>query len=106
MLGHNIQYEFEPCQGDKIDKITVHDDNSEEILNSESVKCVSRIQKETKTIRECMKKIQKIQQGHKVDDVSGDNESKVDELKLVIRRSETAKAKAEFKLEVLKEGGS
>ncbi|KAK7086069.1 F-BAR and double SH3 domains protein 2, partial [Halocaridina rubra] len=107
MLGQNIQYDFEPCEGDRIEKIMTHDDISAQILDSESKKCVARIQKEVKTIRETSKKIQKLNIAGKAEnDLPPDVEYKLDDFRNLIRKAETEKCKAEAKLEMLKEGGS
>ncbi|XP_069952893.1 protein nervous wreck isoform X5 [Cherax quadricarinatus] len=106
MLGQNIQYEFEPCESDQIDKITIHDETTQNILESESKKCVATVQKEVKVIREASKKIQKLGVGGRPEtDLPPDVEIKLDELRNIIRKAETRKAKAEAKLEVMKEGG-
>nr|XP_045612891.1 protein nervous wreck-like [Procambarus clarkii] len=106
MLGQNIQYDFEPCDSDNIDKITVHDDTTQAVLESESRKCVTTIQKEVKVIREASKKIQKLGvAGRHETELPPDVEFKLDELKNIIRKAETHKAKAEARLELIKEGG-
>ncbi|XP_042881081.1 protein nervous wreck-like isoform X2 [Penaeus japonicus] len=106
MLGQNINYDYEPCEGDKIDKLVVHDENCQCILDNEGKKAVAMIQKETKVIRDVTKKLQKVQATIKTEvDLTPDVEAKVDELRNIIRKAETHKVKAEAKLELLKEGG-
>ncbi|XP_069970142.1 protein nervous wreck isoform X5 [Penaeus vannamei] len=106
MLGQNINYDYEPCEGDKIDKLVVHDETCQGILDNESKKAVTVIQKETKLIRDVTKKLQKVQATIKTEaDLTPDVEAKVDELRNIIRKAETNKCKAEAKLELLKEGG-
>nr|XP_027209344.1 F-BAR and double SH3 domains protein 2-like [Penaeus vannamei] len=106
MLGQNINYDYEPCEGDKIDKLVVHDETCQGILDNESKKAVAVIQKETKLIRDVTKKLQKVQATIKTEaDLTPDVEAKVDELRNIIRKAETNKCKAEAKLELLKEGG-
>lgn len=48
MLGQNINYDYEPCEGDKIDKLVVHDETCQGVLDNESKKAVTVVQKETK----------------------------------------------------------
>ncbi|KAG7164728.1 nervous wreck-like, partial [Homarus americanus] len=106
MLGQNIQYDFEPCDNDKIEKVSIHDENTQGILENESKKCVALIQKETKVVRDATRKIQKLGvAGRPETDLPPDMEMKLDELRNIIRKAETHRAKAEAKLESLKEGG-
>ncbi|XP_064117381.1 protein nervous wreck-like isoform X7 [Macrobrachium nipponense] len=106
MLGQNIQYDFEPCEGDRIEKIVSHDDSSQQALDNESKKCVTRIQKAVKTIRDNTKKIQKLNIAGKPEtELPPDVELKLDEFRNAIRKAETDKCKSESKLETLKEGG-
>ncbi|XP_037801237.1 protein nervous wreck-like isoform X7 [Penaeus monodon] len=106
MLGQNINYDYEPCEGDKIDKLVVHDETCQGVLDNESKKAVTVVQKETKVIRDVTKKLQKVQATIKTEaDLTPDVEAKVDELRNIIRKAETHKCKAEAKLELLKEGG-
>lgn len=51
MLGQNIQYEFEPCEGDSVEIITVHDESTQNILDNEGKKCVATVQKDVKVRR-------------------------------------------------------
>ncbi|XP_050733609.1 protein nervous wreck-like isoform X14 [Eriocheir sinensis] len=106
MLGQNIQYEFEPCEGDSVEMITVHDESTQGILDNEGKKCVAMVQKDVKTIREASRKIQKLGVAGKHEcDLPPDIEAKLDEQRLIIRRAETSKAKMEARIELLKEGG-
>ncbi|XP_071544056.1 protein nervous wreck [Panulirus ornatus] len=106
MLGQNIQYDFEPCEGDKIEKIGIHDESTQVILDGESKKCVATIQKEIKVIRDASKKIQKLGVAGRAEvDLPPDVEAKLDDLRHTIRRAETIKCKTEAKIEMLKEGG-
>ncbi|KAK8388013.1 hypothetical protein O3P69_020117 [Scylla paramamosain] len=106
MLGQNIQYDYEPCEGDSIEIVTVHDDATQTLLEQEGRRCVTTIQKDVKNIREATRKIQKLNVVGKHEyDLPPDIESKLDEQRLVIRRAETSKVKMESKIEVLKEGG-
>ena len=59
-------------------------------------------------IRDCYRRIQKLQAGQKPDDGSGsgDPEHRIEELKNIVRKAETDKCKAQSRLDALKEGGS
>ena len=62
-------------------------------------------------IRDCCRRIQKLQAGARADESAGntnssDPEARIEELRQIIRKSETEKTKAEAKLEILKDGGS
>ncbi|XP_045134770.1 protein nervous wreck-like isoform X23 [Portunus trituberculatus] len=106
MLGQNIQYDYEPCEGDSVEIITVHDDTTQTLLEQEGRRCVTTIQKDVKSIREATRKIQKLNVVGKHEyDLPPDIESKLDDQRLIIRRAETSKVKMECKIEVLKEGG-
>lgn len=48
MLGQNIQYEFEPCDGDTVETITVHDEGTQVVLDQEAKRCVTTVQKDVK----------------------------------------------------------
>lgn len=59
------------------------------------------------TIRDATKKIHKLQASQNAEGVlPPEVESKIEDIRQIIRRCETSKYKAEEKLEVLKEGGS
>ncbi|RXG68554.1 hypothetical protein Avbf_07349 [Armadillidium vulgare] len=58
------------------------------------------------TIREATKKINKLLSSQKPDgELPPEVESKIEEIRQIIRRCETSKAKAEARVEILKEGG-
>ncbi|KAK4289813.1 hypothetical protein Pmani_037243, partial [Petrolisthes manimaculis] len=106
MLGQNIHYEFEACDGDKIETITIHDEGCQQVLDSEARKTVTTIQKNIKSIREASRKIQKLGIAGKSEaDLPPDVEARLDDLKNVIRKAETSKVKGEARIVLLKEGG-
>ncbi|KAI5730318.1 hypothetical protein M8J76_012361 [Diaphorina citri] len=111
VLKQHIQYEFEPCDNDTIDRITADHPNVISILSQEARRWATRIQRETVNTRENNKKIAALvalkESGQKTDpnDPNGpDIDTKIEELKQAIRRSETGKVKAEARLECLKAG--
>ncbi|KAL4229991.1 F-BAR and double SH3 domains protein 2 [Mactra antiquata] len=105
-----VQYEFEPCLQDKCNKIS-KDNNSAHQLEKEARKWATKIAKENKAIKEYQKALKAIANGDKVSEtgsteaVSQDPEVKTEELLLSIRQSETARAKAEARIEALRQGG-
>ncbi|CAK9829416.1 Protein nervous wreck [Anthophora retusa] len=111
VLKQHIQYDFEPCDNDPVDRITA-DHSAAATLGKEARRWSTRIAREVSSIRESNRKLQVLQQlkesGQKSDpnDPQGpDIDTKMDELKHVIRRAETAKLKAEARIECLRNGG-
>ncbi|XP_015585910.1 F-BAR and double SH3 domains protein 2 [Cephus cinctus] len=111
VLKQHIQYDFEPCDNDPVDRITA-DHSAAGNLGKEARRWSSRIAREVTTIREGVRKLQALLQlkesGQKTDpnDPNGpDLDTKIDELRHVIRRAETAKMKAEARIECLRNGG-
>ncbi|KAL6268816.1 hypothetical protein P5V15_001940 [Pogonomyrmex californicus] len=111
VLKQHIQYEFEPCDNDPIDRITA-DHSAATMLGKEARRWSTKIAREVSSIRENNRKLQMLQQlkeaGQKTDpnDPNGpDLDTKIDELKHAIRRAETAKLKAEARIECLRHGG-
>lgn len=112
VLKQHIQYEFEPCDNDPVRKITAEIDSAAETLNHEGKRWAARVARENNTIRDFSRKLAHCMAlrdaGHKTDpnDINGpDLETKIDELREQIRKSEVAKAKCEVRLMCLKEGG-
>ncbi|XP_069671228.1 protein nervous wreck isoform X2 [Periplaneta americana] len=112
VLKQHIQYDFEPCDNDTVDKVTADHASAVVSLSKEAKRWATRIARETNNTREYSRKLQIFQQlrdsGQKIDpnDQNGpDLETKIEELKLGIRRSETAKQKAEARIECLRAGG-
>ncbi|XP_076169428.1 protein nervous wreck-like isoform X1 [Ptiloglossa arizonensis] len=111
VLKQHIQYEFEPCDHDPVERITA-DHAAAATLGKEARRWATRIAREVSSIRENNRKLQVLVQlkesGQKTDpnDPQGpDLDTKIDELKHTIRRAETAKLKAESRIECLRNGG-
>ncbi|KAK0177887.1 hypothetical protein PV328_001891 [Microctonus aethiopoides] len=111
VLKQHIQYEFEPCDNDQVDRVTA-DHSAATTLGKEARRWSSKIARDISNIRENTRKLQALQQlkesGQKSDpnDPNGpDLETKIDDLKHVIRRAETSKMKAEARIECLRLGG-
>lgn len=112
VLKQHIQYEFEACDNDPVRKITAEIDSAAETLNHEGKRWAARVARENNSIRDFSRKLAHCMAlrdaGHKADpnDINGpDLETKIDEFREQIRRSEVAKAKCEARLICLKEGG-
>ncbi|XP_065334083.1 protein nervous wreck isoform X1 [Cloeon dipterum] len=114
VLKQHIQYEYEKCCNDPIEKITVPDPSSvtAAAVTKEAKRLANKIGRESINIRENTKKLSQLQalreSGQKTDpnDPNGpDLETKIEELKQSIRRSETSKIKAEARITCLKDGG-
>ncbi|XP_029735173.2 protein nervous wreck isoform X2 [Aedes albopictus] len=112
VLKQHIQYEFEPCDNDPIRKITADHDSAAETLNREGKRWAGRVARESNVIRENARKLAICtalrEAGHRTDpnDQNGpDLETKIDEFRENIRKAETAKCKAEARLECLRIGG-
>ncbi|XP_014612779.1 PREDICTED: F-BAR and double SH3 domains protein 2 isoform X2 [Polistes canadensis] len=111
VLKQHIQYEFEACDSDPVERITA-DHAAATTLGKETRRWSTRIAREVASIRENNRKLLILQQlkdsGQKTDpsDPNGpDVDTKIDELKHSIRRAETAKLKAEARIECLRHGG-
>nr|XP_012152993.1 PREDICTED: F-BAR and double SH3 domains protein 2 isoform X3 [Megachile rotundata] len=111
VLKQHIQYEFEACDNDPVERITA-DHSAAATLGKEARRWSTRIAREISSIRENNRKLQVLLQlkesGQKTDpnDPQGpDIDTKIDELKHAIRRAETAKLKAEARIECLRNGG-
>ncbi|XP_044257728.1 protein nervous wreck isoform X1 [Tribolium madens] len=112
VLKQHIQYPFEPCDNDPIETITAEHDSAAATLSKEARRWATRIARENNVIRESTRKLQIYsalrESGQKVDpnDQNGpDLETKIEEMKQNIRKAETAKSKAEARIEALREGG-
>lgn len=112
VLKQHIQYEFEPCDNDPIDHVTADQESSQAMLSKEARRWATKIAREANTVRENVRKLQLYNAlrdaGQKVDpnDPNGpDLETKIDEVRQIIRRAETSKMKAEARIECLRAGG-
>ncbi|XP_064541815.1 protein nervous wreck isoform X2 [Drosophila montana] len=112
VLKQHIQYDFEACDNDPVRKVTAEHDSAAETLTKEAKNLAGRVVKENASIREHAKKLALCQSlrdaGQRTDpnDPNGpDLDTKIDEFRDQIRRSETEKAKAEACLQCLRDGG-
>ncbi|XP_053675392.1 protein nervous wreck [Anopheles nili] len=112
VLKQHIQYEFEACDNDPVRKITADHESAADTLSREGKRWAGRVARESNVIRECARKLAVCtalrEAGHRTDpnDQNGpDLETKIDEFRENIRKSEIAKAKAEARLECLRIGG-
>lgn len=112
VLKQHIQYEYEQCDNDPVVKITAEHDSAAATLSREAKLLASRIVRENNSIRENARKLAICQQlrdaGQKSDpnDPNGpDLETKIEEFREKIRKSETEKTKSEACLECLRAGG-
>uniref|UniRef100_A0A182V5H8 FCH and double SH3 domains protein 2 n=1 Tax=Anopheles merus TaxID=30066 RepID=A0A182V5H8_ANOME len=112
VLKQHIQYEFEPCDNDQVRKITADHESAADTLSREGKRWAGRVARESNVIRECARKLAVCtalrEAGHRTDpnDQNGpDLETKIEEFRENIRKSEIAKAKAEARLECLRIGG-
>ncbi|XP_026326395.1 F-BAR and double SH3 domains protein 2 isoform X2 [Hyposmocoma kahamanoa] len=113
VLKQHIQYEFEPCDNDPVDTVTMEQESVAMTLAQEARRWATRVVRETALVRDATRKIHLYQAmrdaGQKVDpnDPNGPElEVRLDELRATIRRSETSKAKYEARLECLRIGGA
>lgn len=112
VLKQHIQYDYEPCDNDQVTKITAEHDSAAATLSREAKMYASRIVRENNAIRENARKLAICQQlrdaGQRTDpnDPNGpDLETKIEEFREKIRKSETEKARSESALECLRAGG-
>ncbi|XP_014098423.2 protein nervous wreck isoform X2 [Bactrocera oleae] len=112
VLKQHIQYDFEPCDNDPVRKITTEHESASETLTKEAKNLAGRVVKENVAIRDAAKKlaicVSLRDSGQRSDpnDPNGpDLDTKIEEFRDLIRRSETEKAKAEACLQSLREGG-
>ncbi|KAJ2954008.1 hypothetical protein O0L34_g2221 [Tuta absoluta] len=113
VLKQHIQYEYEPCDNDPVDVVTIEHDTVAQTLAQEARRWATRVVRETAIVRDATRKIHIYQAmrdaGQKVDpsDPNGPElEVRMDELRATIRRSETSKVKYEARLECLRHSGA
>ncbi|XP_023938630.2 protein nervous wreck [Bicyclus anynana] len=113
VLKQHIQYEFEPCDNDPVDTVTMEHETVSQTLAQEARRWATRVVRETALVRDATRKLHLYQAmrdaGQKVDpnDPNGPElEVRMDELKSNIRRSETSKVKYEARLECLRTSGA
>ncbi|XP_058838386.1 protein nervous wreck [Topomyia yanbarensis] len=112
VLKQHIQYEFEACDNDPVRKITADHESAAETLTREGKRWAGRVARENNVIRENARKLAVCtalrEAGHRNDpnDQNGpDLETKIEDFRENIRKAETAKCKAEARLECLRCGG-
>ncbi|XP_017781110.1 PREDICTED: F-BAR and double SH3 domains protein 2 isoform X2 [Nicrophorus vespilloides] len=112
VLKQHIQYDYEPCDNDPVELITAEHDAAAATLSKEARRWATKIARENNNVRDCVRKLQIYnalrESGQRVDpnDQNGpDLETKIEDMKQSIRRSETSKMKAEARIEYLRAGG-
>lgn len=102
VLKQHIQYEHESCDNDPVKKITAEHDSAAATLSREAKLLASKIVRENNSVRENARKLAICQQlrdsGQRSDpnDPNGpDLETKIEEFREKIRKSETEKTKSE-----------
>lgn len=112
VLKQHIQYEFENCENDPVTKITCDQDTNAESVLQEAKNLASKLVRETHHIKDYAKRLAICQAmrdaGQKVDpqDPNGfDLETKIENYRESIRKSETEKVKTEACIELLRGGG-
>lgn len=109
-----VQYQFEPCHNDKCNKIS-KDHGADLMVDKEARKWATKIAKEAKTIRDHNRTLKALEETA-AGDLGSDSgtgmevnqqeiEQKIEEMKQHIRKAETAKDKAEARIEMLREAG-
>lgn len=118
VLKQHIQYDFEPCDNDPIDNVTIEHESVAVTLSQEARRWATRIIRETAVVREATRKIHQYQapkdqqakaeggNSSEVKESARDVEARLEELRTSIRRSETSKAKYEARLELLRASGA
>ena len=107
-----FRYAFENCPGDNVDKITTSEHDGGYSLNYEARQNASKLNQAVKTINAFEKRIEACQYHRskgltrEPNDTGGpDLETKICELEIAISNAKTDKAKAEARLNRLREGG-
>ena len=62
VLKQHMQYEFEPCDNDTVNKVAADHASTVVCLSKEAKRWAARIARETNNIRECARKLQVFQQ--------------------------------------------
>ncbi|XP_041357281.1 protein nervous wreck-like isoform X2 [Gigantopelta aegis] len=109
-----VQYQMDPCHNDPCNTVSA-DNNAGPNLEKEAKKWASKVVKETKAIRDYSRTLKSLQGLDQVSDSGTDDrapatqtqdpEVSVEELRQHIRKAETAKFKAEARLEALRAAG-
>ncbi|XP_052228176.1 F-BAR and double SH3 domains protein 2-like isoform X2 [Dreissena polymorpha] len=110
MFTNLVQYEFEPCMQDKCNRIS-KEYNGAHHLDKEARKWATKIAKETRSLKDLQKAVRVLGSGEKVsvsgstEGITQDPEVRREELQQLIRQAETAKVKAEARIEALRQAG-
>ncbi|XP_076071244.1 F-BAR and double SH3 domains protein 2-like isoform X2 [Mytilus galloprovincialis] len=114
ILTDKVQYQFEPCHNDKCNKIS-KEHGADLQVDKEARKWATKIAKETKTIRDHEKTLKALEataagdlgsdSGTGMENNQQEIEQKIEEMKQHIRKAETAKDKAEARIEMLRDSG-
>ncbi|XP_025085240.1 F-BAR and double SH3 domains protein 2-like isoform X2 [Pomacea canaliculata] len=112
-----VQYQFEPCLNDQCNKVS-GDYGVMPELEKEARKCATRVAKETKMVRDLYRQLTQLHsrscdmmsessldENKSNGQTAVDPEQKMEEFRQNIRKSETAKMKAEARLEALRVAG-
>lgn len=112
VLKQHIHYDMDKCDNDTVLKITAEHESAAATLSSEAKLVASRIVRHNNLIREYARKLATCsamrEAGQRIDpnDQNGpDLETKMEDFRENIRKAETAKVKAEARLECLRAGG-
>lgn len=112
VLKQHITYEFENCENDPVTKITCDQDTNAESVLQEAKNLAGKLVRENHHIRDYAKRLAICQAmrdaGQKIDpqDPNGfDLETKIENYRESIRKSETEKVKTEACIELLRAGG-
>ncbi|KAK5642779.1 hypothetical protein RI129_008946 [Pyrocoelia pectoralis] len=112
VLKQHVQYDFEACDNDPVEHITADHDSAAATLSKEARRWATKIARENNNIKDYVRRLQIYnalrESGQRIDpnDQTGpDLDTKIDDMKQNIRRSETSKMKAEARIECLRLGG-
>ncbi|KAK2823190.1 hypothetical protein Q7C36_019790 [Tachysurus vachellii] len=99
-------FNFQPCDNDSVMQVEKESGTAEEhSLNKEARKWATRVAREHKNIIHCQRTISECEGMPQQEQNSGELELKTEEAKECIRKAETAKVKAEARLDLLRDVG-
>ncbi|KAF2879160.1 hypothetical protein ILUMI_27012 [Ignelater luminosus] len=112
VLKQHVTYDYEACDNDPVGHITADHDSAAATLSKEARRWATKIARENNNIKDYVRRLQIYnalrESGQRIDpnDQNGpDLDTKIDEMKQNIRRAETARQKAEARIECLRAGG-
>ncbi|KPM08398.1 SH3 domain containing protein 5 [Sarcoptes scabiei] len=108
-----LLYEFQPCDNDSIDHISL-EHNADIALRNEGQKWFTWFSKECRNLNRLSAQLIRLQalstQGQKTVDLPGvgqvDIENRIDEIRQQLRKCEISKTKAKARLQIIKESGA